>query len=757
VIKLPIESFRQSVKPLEKGDKRRHVRSCPRLESLEGRTLLSSFRVNTTLDTVAVSLQTGKDATGHISLRSAIMAADATAGSSTITLPKGTFKLTLAGANEDASATGDLDITNSLTIKGVSSRKTIIDGENLDRVFEIHKGNVSISGVTIQHGLASVGGGLLNSGGQVSLSSVAVLQNRAIGGAIAQESNATGAAINGTNGMGGGIYNASGSVSISNSTIAGNQAQGSDGGRGHDGEFSRTPTQPGSTVFGGRGGDGGNGYFGLGGGIYNAKGATLKLSGTVLSSNIAKGGNGGSGGSGGNGTGLLTGLLNDPRPADGGEGEGGVGGAGGTGGSAAGGGLFNAGSVLLEGRSNTISSNIAVGGAGGTGGLGGDGFGSAGGNSAAGSKLAGGTGGVGDGAQGGSGGAAGSAAGGGVLNTQGGMISSTSSIKVLANQANGGRSGNGGNGGAGTGGVGGIGDQSGAGGTGGSAISDCGGQPFQRGGSGRGGGIYNDIGATIVFRPKNNHANTPASLFSGNQANGGAGGDGGEPSTATGGLGGKGGVTGKGGNGGDAGDGGAGFGAVGGGGGDGMGGGLLNAGTASFTGITVNFKGNQANGGAGGHGRAGEISLGGKGGDGTQGGNGGGSDGGSAGHGGNGGNGSGGGVWAGSTGNLTLAPRMGVTKGSKQFRATNSITANQANRGTGGAGGPIGGATIGKGGSPNGSPGANFFAGIAGVDGASGSISGGGVVSIPGSVATFVNTKIKGNGTTSSDNDVSDH
>ena len=48
----------------------------PRFEGLEGRVLLATFKVNTTLDTQAVNLRNGKDATGHISLRSAIMAAD---------------------------------------------------------------------------------------------------------------------------------------------------------------------------------------------------------------------------------------------------------------------------------------------------------------------------------------------------------------------------------------------------------------------------------------------------------------------------------------------------------------------------------------------------------------------------------------------------------------------------------------------------------------------------------------------------------
>ena len=147
-----------------KSGLRRVTRFLPRLQMLEDRVVLSTFRVNTTLDTVAVNLKNGKDATGQISLRSAIQAADSRGGSNTIILPSGTFTLTIAGAGEDASATGDLDITRNLTIKGKNSASTIIDGNNLDRVFQILGGKVSISNVTIQHGRASgTGGGILNS------------------------------------------------------------------------------------------------------------------------------------------------------------------------------------------------------------------------------------------------------------------------------------------------------------------------------------------------------------------------------------------------------------------------------------------------------------------------------------------------------------------------------------------------------------------------------------------------------------------
>jgi hypothetical protein len=46
------------------------------VEQLEDRTVPSTFVVNDLFDTHAISLVTGVDSTGHVSLRSAIEAAD---------------------------------------------------------------------------------------------------------------------------------------------------------------------------------------------------------------------------------------------------------------------------------------------------------------------------------------------------------------------------------------------------------------------------------------------------------------------------------------------------------------------------------------------------------------------------------------------------------------------------------------------------------------------------------------------------------
>ena len=113
--------FRYIAQPKDEG-RRRVNRSRPGLESLEHRVTPSTFHVNSLLDTVAVNLKTGKDASGHVSLRSAIEAADAKPNADTIIVPAGTITLTIAGANENKAATGDLDIHGNVTIKGERRR-----------------------------------------------------------------------------------------------------------------------------------------------------------------------------------------------------------------------------------------------------------------------------------------------------------------------------------------------------------------------------------------------------------------------------------------------------------------------------------------------------------------------------------------------------------------------------------------------------------------------------------------------------------
>src|SRR5438067_10897833 len=56
--------------------------------------------------------------TGVCTLRAAIMEANMLPGTDTITLPGGTYTLSLVGRREDFAATGDLDVRDSLVITG---------------------------------------------------------------------------------------------------------------------------------------------------------------------------------------------------------------------------------------------------------------------------------------------------------------------------------------------------------------------------------------------------------------------------------------------------------------------------------------------------------------------------------------------------------------------------------------------------------------------------------------------------------------
>ncbi len=737
-------------------------RTSPRVEPLEDRIVMSTFNVNTTLDSDAVNLRTGKDATGHISLRSAIMTVDAHKGSNTIRLRPGTYNLTIAGTNEDASATGDLDINGNVTIQGSGASRTIINANFLDRVFEILGGNVKISGVSIENGSASVGGGLLNVNGRVSLSSVAIIGNRAVGTAGeggeagATESGANGgngtSGANGTGALGGGIFNG-GSLTIAKSTVTGNHAFGGDGGfGGNGGEASgqNSGTGAGQSVIGGTGGNGGAGADARGGGIYNAQDGNLVISGTVVASNEAIAGTGGDGGNGGDAHGGIGGVAPGSAAQQSGDALGGIGGTGGAGGTAKGGGLFNLGTVSLQGSTTTFGQNLAQGGGGGGGGRGGEAFG--GGGVHATGNNSGDTAGAGTGGLAGAAGSAGDGDGGGIDNDVEASFTSTTEVVVVGNGAFGGRGGTAANGGNGIGGDGGDGSGTGNGGAGGAGNGGNAGSA-SNGGNAFGGGMNNEEGATVVFRSVSKRSPSTTSVFQGNQAVGGAGNDGGDGGFAEGGHGGAGGgTTGDGGNGGRADAGGSTPGSQG---GTGFGGGLANSGSASFTGISVNFQSNIAMGGKGSVGGDGGDSSAGNGGNGFVGGDGLNSTATNGSNGGAGGDGLGGGIWSGSESSLTLNPQLGATKRSKQAHAVDIVTLNQAIGGAGGLPGAAGAASGGTAGTPGGKDGLRL-SGQPGNVGSTGMGIGGGFFEISTAEASLANTNIAGNSASTSDNDVAD-
>jgi hypothetical protein len=165
----------------------------------------ATINVNTTTDTVSGP---------QCSLRSAIIASNtdtasggciAGSGLDTINLPAGTYDMTIDGVGEDASATGDFDITRNVNIVGVSASSTIINGNHLDRIFHINitsggsGESTNFSNLTIQKGTVNSPTGVGNGGGfyissvnPVNISTSIIEMNSALGDE--------------PNGYGGGIY-----------------------------------------------------------------------------------------------------------------------------------------------------------------------------------------------------------------------------------------------------------------------------------------------------------------------------------------------------------------------------------------------------------------------------------------------------------------------------------------------------------------------------------------------------------------------
>jgi CSLREA domain-containing protein len=191
--------------------------------------LAATFSVDSTADAVDAVPGNGLCATaiGACTLRAAIQEANALDGIDVITVPAGTYVLSLQGTDEDASATGDLDITSAIVINGAGALATIVDANSQDRVVELHaKSSLTISDATIQGGVAhggldfggtirDAGGGILAHHSSLVLTRVVVRNNAsAIGGGLLAH----------------GDMSVLSSTTISQSTITQNHSVGSGGG-----------------------------------------------------------------------------------------------------------------------------------------------------------------------------------------------------------------------------------------------------------------------------------------------------------------------------------------------------------------------------------------------------------------------------------------------------------------------------------------------------------------------------------------------
>ncbi|MEP7009422.1 MAG: choice-of-anchor Q domain-containing protein [Acidobacteriota bacterium] len=174
---------------------------------------------------------------GAGSLRQAITDANGAAGADTIDFQAGLLGTILL-------TTGQLEISDSVTIQGPGAASISVSGNSASRVFYLYNPSsmidVTISGLTIDSGAAGFGAGLVDFDENLTLDDVTIRNNNASssGGGLAvtggdmalniQNSRITG---NIAGNSGGGIYVATAaSVAVKNSTIANNTASNVGGG-----------------------------------------------------------------------------------------------------------------------------------------------------------------------------------------------------------------------------------------------------------------------------------------------------------------------------------------------------------------------------------------------------------------------------------------------------------------------------------------------------------------------------------------------
>lgn len=198
---------------------------------------------------------------GVCSLREAITAAQtnsafdgcpAGSGADVIDVPAGEYKITRAGADEDANVTGDFDITgtNALTIQSTGVPGVVtVNGNGLDRVFDQQGNNsLSIRNLWIKGGVLTLiedGGGIRNSMGTLSVEGSTISGNSskysAGGIAVYSSMSMVNSTVSGntSDGNGGGLYFPGGSTgTVKSSTITGNTADFDAEGSGEGGGFN---------------------------------------------------------------------------------------------------------------------------------------------------------------------------------------------------------------------------------------------------------------------------------------------------------------------------------------------------------------------------------------------------------------------------------------------------------------------------------------------------------------------------------------
>jgi len=157
-------------------------------------------------------------ADGGISLREAVLAANATGATDTITLLAGTYTLN-----------SQLVVNQHLGITGAGAGMTFIDGGGKTRLFDLTNNSLLLEKLTLQHGAAGDEGGALRIGSSANatLDSVVLRNNSALnGGAILSRGNLDATDVsfvqNAASSLGGGLHLMDGGAGLNNATFSAN-------------------------------------------------------------------------------------------------------------------------------------------------------------------------------------------------------------------------------------------------------------------------------------------------------------------------------------------------------------------------------------------------------------------------------------------------------------------------------------------------------------------------------------------------------
>ena len=238
---------------------------------------LAVYNVTTTDDVVDAG-------DGLLSLREAVIAANANAGADSINLSAGTYTLTIASAGTDE-LKEHLNITDSLSIVGAGAGLTFIDGGNTFKIAEYEATAItnSLSNLTLQNGFETGNAGAIDiddAATSLTITDVEIIDSTSSsrGGAIHNSGTLILERVTmagNTGQFGGAIYNEStGSITVTNSTLSGNSAQ-FGGAIYNEGTLALTNV----TITNN---DAGN----SGGGVYQSSGSAT-LSNTIIAGNTA--------------------------------------------------------------------------------------------------------------------------------------------------------------------------------------------------------------------------------------------------------------------------------------------------------------------------------------------------------------------------------------------------------------------------------------------------------------------------------------